>query len=176
MREEHLQYRATLQSKGTVHCFLLDCSASMVRHGGLALAKALLLGWSRKLNRQSESLLLIGFAGEGAHILSAPGLAALDPAWIDALPGGGGTPLAEGIEMMEETLRGLRRKTPRLKARCWLLSDGRITHLAGEPRGPDCCTLVDCEESPVPLGRLRRLAELWGADYLRARELVTHTQ
>ena len=171
LRSEHLRYREPLPRGGTVHCFLLDCSASMVRHGGLAIAKGLLLAWSRQLEGRRERLAVIGFAGEGALLLKAPEVAALAPAWLDAIPGGGGTPLAAGIEMAEASLRRLKRRAPALKTVCWLLSDGRFTSFPAAPAQADWCALVDCEQSAVPAGRCRALAEHWGAAYVSARDV-----
>ena len=141
----------------------------MVRHGGLALAKGLLLAWSRQLGSRRERLAVIGFAGEGARLLKAPEVAAGNLAWLDAVPGGGGTPLAAGIDLAEAILCRLKRRTPALKAACWLLSDGRFTHFPRAPARADWCALVDCEQSAVAAGRCRALARHWGAAYFSAR-------
>lgn len=171
LRGEHLHYREARRQGGACHCFLLDCSASMVRHGGLALAKGLLLAWSRQLGARRERLAVIGFAGEGARLLKAPEVAAGNLAWLDAVPGGGGTPLAAGIDLAEAILRRLKRRTPALQAACWLLSDGRFTRFVRAPAQADWCALVDCEQSAVAVGRCRALARHWGAAYLSARDL-----
>ena len=109
--------------------------------------------------------------GEGARLLKAPEVAAGNLAWLDAVPGGGGTPLAAGIDLAEAIMRRLKRRTPALKAACWLLSDGRFTRFARAPAQADWCALVNCEQSAVAAGCCRALARHWGAAYLSARDL-----
>ncbi|MEM1092562.1 MAG: magnesium chelatase, partial [Pseudomonadota bacterium] len=80
----------------------------MLRHGGLALAKALLAGWCDQLNRRGDPLVVISFGGDDAQLLKAPETGARIREWIDRIPGGGGTPLSSGIQLVDRTVRRLR--------------------------------------------------------------------
>ena len=75
----------------TLHCVLLDMSASMLRGEKLALAKGCLLALTESFYRRREHLAVIGFSGNEARLLQAPGkVATFNAGWIAPLRGGGG--------------------------------------------------------------------------------------
>ncbi|MEM8548422.1 MAG: VWA domain-containing protein [Pseudomonadota bacterium] len=172
LQPQHLHFRQRAAQDSTLHCFLLDCSASMLRHGGLVLAKAMLLSWCDQIQRNGDQALVIGFGGETAHLLLGSQGIARDRTWLDEIPAGGGTPLAAGIDMLETQLRQSRQRYPIGQSICWLLTDGRFTQLPPAPVGASSCVLVDCDESAVIAGRAAALAERWRAPCYRARELI----
>lgn len=157
-----------------LHCLLLDCSASMLRRRQLALAKGLLLHWSAQLYRQRAEVAVIGFGGNGARLLQPPRKAvAVNERWIAAIDGGGATPVADALAQAEQLLQRERRRQPGRRLGLWLLTDGRFAELPPLPVGSDFCVVVDFEQAALPLGRARRLAERWRADYVRADALVS---
>ncbi len=158
-----------------MHCLLLDCSGSMLKRHNLALAKGLLLQWTRQLYRQRGELAVIGFAGGQARLLQPPRkVVAFNDAWIGAIGGGGGTPLAAAVALADQVLEQARRRAPDMKIGLWLLSDGRFSQFPERPTQADFCVIVDFENSPLPLGRGARLARLWDAEHVRAEELLSH--
>ncbi|MCY1495921.1 cobaltochelatase subunit [compost metagenome] len=173
LRLEHLQFQRQASGAGELHCLLLDCSASMLKRHNLALAKGLLLHWTRQLYRRRSELAVIAFAGRHARVLQAPQrVAAFNERWIEPIGGGGGSPVASGLALAEQLLRQARRAAPGKHLQLWLLSDGRFAQLPARPQGADRCVVVDFDNAAVPLGRAAQLARLWQAEYLRAAELL----
>ncbi len=170
---EHLRFHRRAAQGGLLHCLVLDCSASMLRHRNLALAKGLLLHWVRHIYRQRAELAVIAFAGRQARILQPPTKAvAFNEQWIGAIRGGGGTPVVSGMQLAENLLRQVRRNTPDKKIGLWLLTDGRFSELPAPSALADFSVVVDFENAAVPLHRAERIAENWGAALLRAADLA----
>ena len=166
---EHLRHQPRASSAGELHCLLLDCSASMLKRGNLALAKGLLVQLGEQLYRRRSELAVIAFAGREARVLQAPRkVAAFNTAWIAPIAGGGGSPLARGVQAAEQLLARAQRQKPGQRRYLWLFSDGRLQTLPPRPRHADECRVVDFDNAAVPLGRSARLAELWAAHYCRA--------
>lgn len=172
LRAGHLLYRERIPSGGTVHCFLLDCSASMMCSGRLALAKAMLHVWCEALYGTREAIVVIGFGGSGAQLLKAPGTAPVGATWIRTIEGGGGTPIVAALSATEKTLHRLRRQSPTARIACWLLTDGRFAVLPASPAGADWCAVVDFDSGGLAVGRSKEVASRWSATYMSACELV----
>ncbi|MBM7059480.1 VWA domain-containing protein [Pseudomonas sp. UL073] len=173
LRLEHLCFRPRADQHGVLHCLLLDCSGSMLKQRNLALAKGLLLHWTAQLYRQRDELAVIAFAGDQARLLQAPRKAvAFNEVWISAIAGGGGTPLDAGLQLAEQLLGKVRRRSPGKRIGLWLLSDGRFSQLPPRPAHADFCVVVDFERAALPLGRAARLARLWDAEHVAAAELL----
>ncbi|ATE62460.1 magnesium chelatase [Thauera sinica] len=169
----HLRHRPPPAGSATLHCLLLDCSASMLRGRRLALAKGLLLAWTSRIYRRREALAVIGFAGSTAHVLQPPRKAvAFNEGWIAAIAGGGGTPAASAVALADRLLAQHRRRTPGGRIALWLLSDARFAELPPRPLHADHCTVIDFDDGPAALGRARRLAHAWDADCVSARSLA----
>ncbi len=145
----------------------------MLKRGNLALAKGLLLRWSEQIYRQRGELAVIAFAGNQARLLQRPQKAVpYNEGWIAAIGGGGGSPLACGLQLAERTLARARKSAPGQQIGLWLLSDGRFSQLPARPRHADFCVVVDFENQPVALGRAAQLARLWDAEHVRAVDLA----
>ncbi|MDY0073282.1 MAG: VWA domain-containing protein [Thauera sp.] len=173
----HLRYQAQPAAAGWLHCVLLDCSASMFRDGKLSLAKRLLLELCEQNYRSRRQLAVIAFAGDKAELLQPPArAAAFNEAWISALGGGGGSPLSAALELAEQVLARAHRRQPGLQCQLWLISDFRLRQLPPRPTAPTAishCTLIDCEQGRLPLGRGRELAAQWQAEHLPVAQLWT---
>ncbi|WP_313512847.1 VWA domain-containing protein, partial [Pseudomonas sp.] len=173
LRAPHLRFRRQAAEAGTLHCLVLDCSGSMLKRRNLALAKGLLLRWSEQIYRQRGELMVIGFSAGQARLLCKPQKARPSShAWIDAIGGGGGSPVAAALELAERTLAKVRRAAPGKRIGFWLLSDGRFDPLPASPPLADFRVVVDFDNAAVPLGRAARLARLWGAECVRAEALL----
>ena len=165
LQSEHLRYRRPPVGSATLHCVLLDMSASMLQGRKLALAKGCLLALTELFYRRRERLAVIGFAGPQAQLLRAPcKVAAFNAEWIAPLQGGGATPVQSAVALVEALLRQQKAVKPGLLASVWLLTDGRFDPLPARPQGADSCHIVDFEQEAVALQRCARLARDWGAE------------
>ncbi|MDR6517434.1 vWA domain-containing protein [Variovorax atrisoli] len=149
-----------------LHCFLLDCSASMRDDGNLARAKGLLLALMQEAYQRRDHVALLCFAGEVVELRLPPRRAsAWNDDWIAPIAAGGGTPLALGVRRADQLLAksgGTRRRW------LWLLTDGRSSESPQRPESADEVCVVDFEAARLPLHRARRLADSWDARYVPA--------
>jgi len=168
-----LRYRPQPRGSSTLHCVLLDMSASMLRGEKLALAKGCLLALTQDFYRRREHLAVIGFSGHEARLLQAPGkAAAFNADWIRPLRGGGATPVASAMQLADAVLQRARRASCGQLLSLWLLTDGRFAALPARPRLADSCQIVDFETEAIALQRCRRLAREWDAHWLAAPQLL----
>lgn len=158
---------------------LIDASGSTLRGGGLQQAKGLVGGLARSAYRQRWRLALLSFAGQRVDTVFAAARAPFDGARLLAqIQGGGGTPLALGLQQAEQLLQRERRRFPTQRQTLLVLTDGRcrsssaLSPLATPGGGDQFCDrlLIDTEQGPVRLGRARQLAGLMGARYVRLAE------
>ncbi len=169
---EHLRFRRQPVGSNTLHCVLLDMSASMLRGQKLAWAKGCLLALSGQFYRRREHLCVIGFSGSKAKLLQVPGkVTAFNEAWIAPLQGGGGTPIASAMELANALLGKYKAQKSSAMVSVWLLTDGRFDPLPARPDGVDVCQIVDLENEVVALQRCERLAQAWDAELILASEL-----
>ena len=169
---DDLRYRPQPVGSQALHCVLLDMSASMLRGEKLALAKGCLLALTESFYRRREHLAVIGFSGETAQLLQAPGKAgAFNASWIQPLRGAGATPVESALALAQQLLRRARAASPGQLLSLWLLTDGRFTALPARPLLADSCHIVDFETEAVALQRCRRLALQWDAQWIGAAEL-----
>ncbi|WP_239467203.1 VWA domain-containing protein [Rhodoferax koreense] len=174
MRPGHLRHRPEPPADAELHCFLLDCSASMRSSGALARAKGLLLHLFDEAYRRRHHVALLCFAGGAVELRLAPRRAAAwNEAWIAPIAGGGGTPLTLGVAAAERLLRRARARAGRRSL--WLLTDGRSTEQPAPPAAADALHVIDFESARVPLARAARLAADWGAAYLRDADIRNET-
>ncbi|WP_346776873.1 VWA domain-containing protein [Variovorax sp. RKNM96] len=160
MRRRPLQARS-----GALHCFLLDCSASMRNDGNLARAKGLLLSLMEEAYQRRDHVALLCFAGEVVELRLPPRRAsAWNNDWIAPIAAGGGTPLALGVQRADQLLAHSAARQRWL----WLLTDGRSSESPARPEAADFACVVDFEAARMPLHRAQQLATRWQARYLAA--------
>ena len=148
-----------------LHCFLLDCSASMRNDGNLARAKGLLLALMQEAYQRRDHVALLCFAGEIVELRLPPRRASVwNDDWIAPIAAGGGTPLALGVRRADQLLA----KSGTRQNWLWLLTDGRSSESPERPGSADVVCVVDFEAARLPLHRARQLAENWDARYLAA--------
>jgi magnesium chelatase subunit ChlD-like protein len=161
----HLRRIRQRPGSDTLHCFVLDCSGSMLEGGRLARAKGLLLAMFEQAARQRHRVALVCFGGNKAERRFGPAMPRWwNERWVEPIGGGGGTPLQLGLDEAGRVLRHAARVTPGVACSLWLLSDGRST---AQPRLPPAThrVVVDFEDGPIRLGRCVELARQWDADY-----------
>jgi magnesium chelatase subunit D len=174
LTRDKLRYRPRAMAEELL-IVAVDCSSSMLHHGGLALAKSVAQALELRARRAGVELALLSFRGAGARreASSIAGRASIDRA-ILGLGGGGGTPLRRALLESSAFCRSSRFSGPRVLRRLVLLTDGRssepVADLTPLLSGLES-TLIDCERGRMRLGLARRLANALGADYLHADSL-----
>jgi magnesium chelatase subunit D len=163
--------------RGALLCLIVDTSGSMAARRRLARVKGAVEVALRRAYARRDLVAVVGFGGEGARTLVAPG-APLEQAAAAArgLPAGGRTPLAAGIAHAAGLLEAVPGGRLAGRARiAVLLTDGRATDPEGHARvalrrvvrAADRTVVVDLEEGPVRLGLAAELAAAAGADLTR---------
>jgi magnesium chelatase subunit ChlD-like protein len=163
LRAGHLRHRPQEARSGALHCFLLDCSASMRNDGNLARAKGLLLALMQEAYQRRDHVALLCFAGEVVELRLPPRRAsAWNDDWIAPIAAGGGTPLALGVQRSGQLLA----KSETRQRWLWLLTDGRSSESPLRPEAADVACVIDFEARRVLLHRAKQLAAQWDARYL----------
>ena len=170
LRREHLRFSPASAGAGELHCFLVDCSASMLRGQQLARAKGLLMQLIQSAYQQRAEVAIVGFAGSEAHVHLPPTLArpltsTRVEQWLQPIRAGGATPLARGATAAAQLLARAARVRPAQRRWLWLLTDGRSPESPVRPRPADVAVVIDCERGRARLSRCRALADSWRAHY-----------
>ncbi|WP_349816641.1 VWA domain-containing protein [Acidovorax sp. SUPP3334] len=165
LQREHLRRQPAQALMGRLHCFVLDCSASMVGSGALARAKGVLLALMQEAYRERDDVALLCFGGNGVQLRVSPQRApAWSDAWVAPIGGGGGTPLDRAVAHAAQVLHGARGREGWL----WLLTDGRTREQPGRPASAHTACVVDFDTARLTLHRAERLAQHWQAHYWTA--------
>ncbi|QTD91440.1 vWA domain-containing protein [Burkholderia anthina] len=170
----HLRFRKQAGAPRALHCFVLDCSASMLSHDRLALAKGLIVAYFDQAARERMQTALICFGGDGAARRFGPAVPRWwNARWLEPVVGGGGTPLADGIAAAAQLLARDARRAPAPDKQRWLwvLSDGRTRETPPKPAAADHVVFVDFDDAAVRIGQGERLAGAWGAHWVTAESL-----
>jgi len=148
-------------------CLVVDASGSMGARQRLARVKGALLGLLRDAYARRDRVAVIAFRDGSAKLLVAPG-APLERAAeaVRALPTGGRTPLAAGLEAAVLLLRREAMREPDRRAVAVVLTDGRVADPAGEVRtaaarlgrAATAVHVIDTEDGPVRVGLAAALA------------------
>lgn len=173
LRAEHLRFVPATSQGGELHCFALDCSASMLAGEQLALAKGLLVALFDRVARERGEAALVCFGGVGADVRFGPATPRWwNERWLRPVGGAGGTPLALGVQRAATVLERAARRRPAQQRWLWVLSDGRSRDRPQRPAGADRVVFVDFERAAVRLGRCASLAREWDAEYCVPEDLI----
>lgn len=166
LRPDHLRRRPKEARSGALHCFLLDCSASMLKDGKLARAKGVLVELMEEAYRRRDRVALLCFGGNTVELRMPPRRAgAFNDTWLAPIAGGGGTPLTLGVQQAGILLA----KHESAQRWLWLLTDGRSTESPARPVGVDVAMVVDFEGGRGALGRAQSQAKAWSGEYFQVR-------
>lgn len=158
---------------GVLHCFLLDCSGSMLAGQRLALAKGLLVALFDHAGSARAEVALLCFGGTGVELRFGPAVPRWwNERWLQPVGGGGGTPLAAGMRRAAHLLERAARRKPLQQRWLWILTDGRSADFPMRPAGADQIVLVDFERGAIRLGRCQQLAQAWGASCVTPEGLI----
>jgi magnesium chelatase subunit D len=180
VRREDFRVRRFKERARTTTIFVVDASGSAAFYR-LAEAKGAVELLLAEAYIRRDRVALLAFRGRGADLLLAPTRSLVRAKrGLAGLPGGGGTPLAAGIDAAASLADGLRRRgeTPALV----FLTDGRAnvardgiasrvraeTEALGAARalGAAGLTAILVDTAPHAQASARRLADAMGAQYL----------
>jgi magnesium chelatase subunit ChlD-like protein len=173
LRAEHLRFVRETPRAGMLHCFVLDCSGSMLAGQRLALAKGLLIALFDRASAARAEAALICFGGADADLRFGPAVPRWwNERWLRPVGGGGGTPLTSGIRRAAQLLAQSARAKPAQQRWLWILTDGRTRDEPARPLDADEVVFVDFEREAIRLGRCEVLADAWGARRITPEELI----
>jgi magnesium chelatase subunit D len=157
--------------EGVLLCLVVDASGSMGARQRLARVKGALLGLLRDAYARRDRVAVIAFRDDSAKLLVTPG-APLERAAeaVRALPTGGRTPLAAGLEAAVLLLRREAMREPDRRAVAVVLTDGRAADPDGRVRAAaarlgraaTAVHVIDTEDGPVRVGLAAALADSAG--------------
>ena len=176
LEARHLRYRRTRGDGAVLHCFVLDCSGSMLAGERLARAKGMLVALFDRAYRERAEIALVCFGGGHAQVRRQPGAAHwFNERWVAPIGGGGGTPLALGLARAGTVLARAARRRPSQRRWLWVLTDGRTNERPDAPSSADEVVVVDFEDGAIRAGRCELMARDWGAQYVKA-DALSDTQ
>jgi magnesium chelatase subunit D len=170
LNPDQLRYRERRRPASQLWIVAVDCSSSMLRSGGLGIAKGVASAFDRRAKSVGARLAVISFRGAGANLEvdSSPGRAVI-PRAIAALGGGGGTPLNEALAAVQALCKQTRWSAQGVFKRLLVLTDGRVKvprSVASLPSDLER-VVVDCESGRLRLGKAVQLAAALQGDYWR---------
>ncbi|MCC8397539.1 VWA domain-containing protein [Paraburkholderia sp. MMS20-SJTR3] len=173
LRREHLRFIAETPRGGVLHCFVLDCSGSMLSGRRLALAKGLLIALFDRAGAARAEVALVCFGGTSADVRFGPAVPRWwNERWLETVGAGGGSPLDTGVRRATQLLERSARRRPAQQRWLWILSDGRTRDEPARPLAADEVVFVDFEHGALRLGRCEALANAWGARWITPEELI----
>lgn len=184
VRSEDFRRHVREGREGNLVVFVVDASGSMGARRRMTATKGAVLSLLLDSYQRRDRVAMIGFRGEGAQVhLPATSSVEVAVRRLAAMPTGGRTPIAAGLETAAALLAAEAERDPRRRPLLVLMTDGRPTsgldplgealraarRLAGR-RVP--AIVVDTEDGPVRLGLARVVAGAMGARYIRLEELA----
>jgi magnesium chelatase subunit ChlD-like protein len=170
---DHLRFVREAHPRGALHCFVLDCSGSMLAAAQLALAKGMLAALFGRARADRHEAALICFGGTRADLRFGPAVPrGWSERWLNPIGGGGGTPFVPAIERAAQLLARAARRKPAQQRWLWVLTDGRSGGMPARPDAADRIVLVDFEHGVVRLRRCEQLARAWEGLYVTPDQLI----
>nr|WP_227546137.1 VWA domain-containing protein [Marinobacter fonticola] len=149
-----------------LHLVLLDTSGSTLGRQLFGRAKGLVQNLARRAYGSRDQMAVMGFGNDRVTNILPRRRAPKDMlTQLDALPGGGGTPLRDALIKASRVIRQWQRREPGLKIRTYLITDGRIRHSVTDVPPLGDCIVIDAEQGAVKRGRASVIAQQLGAAY-----------
>jgi magnesium chelatase subunit D len=162
--------------EGALICLVVDASGSMGARRRLARVKGALLALLRDAYARRDRVAVVAFRAQEAQVVVVPG-APLEQAadTIRALPTGGRTPLAAGLDTATRLVARERTRERERRTLALVLTDGRVSDPDGAVRSAaarlgraaDAVHVIDTEDGPVRLGLASTLAAAAGGQVHR---------
>lgn len=178
LRSEDLRVAVREGHEANLILFCVDASGSMAARTRMQQVKAAVLSLLLDAYRRRDRVGLVTFRGDAGSLTLPPTSSVeIAAARLEELPGGGRTPLVEGMLTALETLRIEAIRDPDRRPLLVLVTDGRATYgpdaversraLARQIAGLGLATLViDCETGRFRLGLAADLAADLRAQYV----------
>ena len=178
LRPEDLRVAVREGHEANLILFCVDASGSMAARTRMQQVKAAVLSLLLDAYRRRDRVGLVTFRGDRGELTLPPTSSVeIAAARLQELPGGGRTPLAEGLLTALETLRIEAVRDPDRRPLLVLVTDGRATYgpdaversrrLARQIAGLGLATLViDCETGRFRMGLAADLATDLRAQYV----------
>ena len=169
VQSKHLRYRVP-QNKGQALLIIaVDCSASAMVGGALSQIKGAVQQLLQQAYFNRQRVALVSFAGQQVKTLLGVRRPPKDyQSLLDAMLGGGGTPLRLAFLEMNQLCLKFRQHV-KGETKVALFTDGRSKDEL--PMLNAKTWVVDTEFHRVPLGRCKLLAQQLNADYVHLRDL-----
>lgn len=178
LRNEDLRLAVREGQEANLVLFCVDASGSMAARKRMAPVKTAILSLLLDAYRRRDKVGLITFRGGGAE-LNLPPTHSVDIAatLLDDLPGGGRTPLAEGLLEAARVIERERVRDRHLRTLLVVVTDGRATggtnavHRSQQAANYVASlgvttVVVDGETGPLRMGLARQLAVIMAAEHL----------
>jgi len=161
-------FRQARSSRLQLHLVLLDTSASTLKANLFGKAKGVVARIAEQAYLERHQLAIMGFGNDEVQtILTRRSRSPKDiRKHLEALPGGGGTPIRDVLLEARFYLQKLKRQEPDTRVHTYLLTDGRTSQQVADIQLTGTCTVIDLEQAVVKRGRASTLARELGATYL----------
>ena len=186
VRPSDLRQKVREKRVGSTFLFCVDASGSMGVRERMRAVKGAVFHMLQEAYQKRDRVGLIAFRRDQAEVL-LPLTRSVDLAQkrLQALPTGGKTPLAEGLDTALTTLAAEKRRDPELQAVLVLVTDGRANASRGERKPVDyalkiagqlqklkiATVVIDTETGYIRLGLAKKLAQAMGAQYFPLQKL-----
>lgn len=163
---KQLKFKPQRRGARVVHLVLLDTSASVLAQQGFAKAKGLVKQIAEQAYLSRQQLSLIGFGNDqiAMHIpMRRP--AKTVEALLNQISAGGGTPIQQGLQQIEQLQKQLLKQNPAQQLQTYIITDGRIRAIPQNKLSGQI-SVVDIEQTQIKRGRCRELAAQLGAEYI----------
>lgn len=161
-----LEFQKACAGQPMLHLVLLDTSGSTLGRQLFGRAKGLVQALAKVAYGTRDQMAVMGFGNDQVTTVLPRRRAPKDMlARLDALSGGGGTPLREVLIKAARAIRQWQRREPGLSVRTYLITDGRTRQTVADLPSLGDCIVVDAEQSPVKRGRADIIAQQLGAVY-----------
>lgn len=162
---DHFSYRNQSLRTPFMTLVMLDISASTLSRSAIDLAAQAVLRIADESRRLGHQFALLVFGLGGCRwVCRARRVPAELRGYLKQQRVGGGTPLAEALQLGRRFLRQRQQQCKGLESHSWLITDGRTTSVPNIPPWPSTLDIIDTEQGRVRLER----ANMW-AEQLEAR-------
>jgi len=175
---------------GNLVIFVVDASGSMAAEERMAAAKGAILSLLLDAYQRRDRVGMVVFRKEKAELVLPPTKSVeLANKLLSEIPTGGKTPLAHGLKLALDTIKGQRSRDKHLVPLLVLVSDGKanISLYGGDPL-EDAVTvareirahginslIIDTEQGFLNFGLMRQLSDEMNGKYLKLEELEAST-
>jgi len=171
---DHISYQHQASKIPFMTLVMLDISASTLNRSAIDLAAQAVLRIAGEARHLGHQFALLAFGmGECRWICRARRVPAELRAYLKQQRVGGGTPLAEALQLGRRFLHQRQQQCIGLESHSWLITDGRATHAPNIPPWPSALDIIDTEQGRVRMRRANRWATQLGARCCSLEQFLT---